>query len=47
MTEYKGLCIEFNFYGLNEYSVQYCGDDLIFDTIDEAKAFIDSIAEEG
>ena len=43
MTEYKGYCIEFNFYGQNEYSVQYCGDDFMFATIEEAKKFIDSI----
>ena len=28
--EYKGYYIEFNFYGNNEYSVQYCGDDIVF-----------------
>lgn len=43
MTEYKGYYIEFNFYGENEYSVQYCGDDLIFRTVEEAKQFIDEI----
>ena len=42
---YKGFDIEFNFYGSNEYSVQYCGDDLIFQTEAEAKEFIDTIAE--
>ena len=42
---YKGFDIEFNFYGSNEYSVQYCGDDLIFQTETEAKEFIDTIAE--
>lgn len=45
MTKYRGYYIEFNFYGLNEYSVQYCGDDLVFKTLDEAKAFIDEITE--
>lgn len=43
MTEYKGFYIEFNLYGMKEYSVQYCGDDLIFQTEEEAKEFIDSI----
>ena len=43
MEEYKGYYIEYNFYGLNEYSVQYCGDDLMFKTKKEAKEFIDSI----
>lgn len=40
---YRDYYIEFNFYGMNEFSVQYCGDDLIFDTEAEAKAFIDSL----
>ena len=44
MNEYKGFYIEFNFYGANEYSVQYCGDDVIFNTEEEAKAFIEEIA---
>lgn len=43
MTEYKGFYIEFDLYGMKEYSVQYCGDDLIFQTEEEAKEFIDSI----
>lgn len=45
MTEYKGYYIEYDFYGNNEYSVQYCGDDVIFNTEAEAKAFIDEITE--
>lgn len=45
MTEYKGYFIEFNFYGNNEYAVQYCGDNVIFPTEAEAKEFIDSIIE--
>ena len=45
MKEYKGLYIEFNFYGSNEYNVQYCGDDVWFETEAEAKNFIDEIAE--
>lgn len=44
MIEYKGYYIEYNFYGLNEYSVQYCGDDIMFKSVKEAKEFIDSIA---
>ena len=43
--EYKGYYIEHDFYGNDEWSVQYCGDDLIFDTKSEAEAFIDSITE--
>ena len=42
--EYKGYYIENNFYGKDEYTVQYCGDDIVFDSVEEAKAFIDSIA---
>ena len=42
--EYKGYYIEYNFYGHKEYTVQYCGDDVIFKTIKDAKKFIDSIA---
>ena len=41
--EYNGYYIEFNLYGQNEYTVQYCGDDLIFRSIQEAKDFIDGI----
>ena len=41
--EYKGYYIEYNFYDKNEYTVQYCGDDIWFDTIQQAKEFIDSI----
>lgn len=43
MIKYKGYGIDFNVYGINEYSVQYCGDDFMFKSIEEAKAFIDSI----
>lgn len=40
---YKNYDIEYNFYGMNEYSVQYEGDDLMFDTVEDAKKFIDMI----
>lgn len=43
--EYKGYYIEVNFYGRNEFTVQYCGDDVWISSIEEAKAFIDSIEE--
>lgn len=43
IEEYKGYGIDFNIYGQNEYSVQYCGDDFMFQTLEEAKRFIDSI----
>ena len=46
MRYYKGYDIEYNFYGENEYSVQYCGDDVIFDTEEEAIEFIDGIVGE-
>ncbi len=46
MEEYRGYFIERNFYGHGEYSVEYCGDDVIFRTLVEAKEFIDEIAEE-
>ena len=42
---YKGYGIDHNVYGMGEYSVQYCGDDLIFPTIWAARNFIDSIAD--
>lgn len=43
---YKGFGIDYNIYGLNEYSVQdENGDDFIFETVDEAKAFIDEISK--
>ena len=45
MVEYKGYTIEYNFYRLAEYSIQYCGDDLIFLTLGKAKEFIDSVGE--
>ena len=41
--EYHGYCIEYNLYGENEFTVQYCGDDIFFKTEADAKAFIDSI----
>ena len=40
---YRGYCITFNFYGGGEYSVQYCGDDVEFYTLQDAEKFIDSI----
>ncbi len=43
MEEYRGYFIE-EMYGM--ITVQYCGDDVIFRTLVEAKEFIDEIAEE-
>ena len=41
--EYKGYYIDFNIYGMNEYTVQYEGDDVVFDTQEDAMMFIDSV----
>ena len=43
--EYKGYYIEYNLYGQKEYTVQYCGDDLFFQTLEAAKSFIDNIED--
>ena len=42
-VEYKGYYIEHNVYNANEWTVQYCGDDLIFNTLEEARDFIDEV----
>lgn len=42
-TPYKGYNIVHNFYGNNLYTVQYCGDDIIFMTFEEAAEFIDEM----
>ena len=42
---YRGYGIDYNIYGENEYSVQYCGDDFMFETLAEAEAFIAEIYE--
>lgn len=39
--KYKGYPIEHNFYGRGEYTVQFEGDDVLFDQIEDAKKFID------
>ena len=41
---YKGFDITFGLYGMDDYTVQYCGDDLFFESLEEAKEFIDGIA---
>lgn len=38
---YKGYEISHDFYGMNEYSVFCDGEDIIFKTIEDARAFID------
>ena len=40
---YKGYAIDYNFYGQGEYTVQYCGDDIFFNTKEDAKKFIDGL----
>ena len=40
---YKGYNIVYNMDGINEYTVQYCGDDFCFETEKDAEMFIDSI----
>ena len=37
--ECNGLWIEKDFYGKEEYSVQYCGDDILFNTFGDAVEF--------
>lgn len=46
MTEYKGYYIEKDFCGGSFYTVQFCGDDVAFDSIADAKKFIDEITDE-
>lgn len=41
--EYRGYDITFNLYGKNEYTVEFCGDDVVFETEAQAKAFIDEM----
>ena len=38
---YRNREIEYNLYGQEEYSIQYCGDDYMFKTLEEAEDFID------
>ena len=42
-TVYKGHEIYFNLFNMGEVSVQYCGDEVVFNNEEEAKAFIDEI----
>ena len=44
-TEYKGFYIAYNVYGHEEITVQYCGDDIHFNTEQEAREFIDSVTK--
>ena len=44
---YKGYGIDFDVYGRDEYSVQYCGNDCMFDSLEAAREFIDKITLKG
>ena len=41
---YKGFDIDDSVYGM--ITVQYCGDDLVFDSVEEAERFIDEVTRE-
>lgn len=41
--KYRNFDITFNLYGINEYTVQYCGDEYCFETEKDAEIFIDSL----
>lgn len=38
--------IEFNFYGCGEYTVQFEGDDVWFETLEEAEKFLAEIEKQ-
>ncbi len=42
-VDYKGDNIVYNIYGINEYTVHYCGDEYCFETEKDAEIFIDSL----
>ena len=42
---YKDFDICFNIYHCKEWTVQYCGDDYRFATLNDAKNFIDTLEE--
>ncbi len=44
--EYKRYFIEKDLMGGSFYTVQFCGDDVVFCSIQEAKTFIDEISAE-
>lgn len=46
VIEYKGYYIEHGFYGGDEYTVQYDGDDVEFNSVEDAKQFIDEVSED-
>lgn len=38
---YKNYNIDYNIYNQKEYSIQFCGDDIIFKTLKDAIDFIE------
>ena len=42
---YKGYAIEHNLYGMGEYTVQFNGDDVVFQDEKEARGFIDFVIQ--
>ena len=42
--KYKGFYIDDSLYSM--ITVQYCGDDLVFDSVEEAEHFIDEVTRE-
>ena len=42
-VEYKGYIIEYNVYGKGEWSVFVTGDDIICESLEGAKNFIDGL----
>lgn len=42
-VEYKGYTIVIGFYHNDDITVQYMGDDIFFESIEEAMKFIDEI----
>lgn len=45
VINYRGIDIEVNFYGRGEFSFQWCGDDIICETLEEAKKVIDELTD--
>ena len=45
-VEYKGYGVDYDLYHTKEYTVQVDGDDLMFKSYDEAKAFIDKLVSD-
>jgi len=46
ITECCGLYIEYNFYSTGEYTVQYCGDDIMFETKEDAIKFCREVSSD-